>query len=1226
MKTFHKKPMARAAELAKRRSTVYALNRTVSGRKDKNTKAKKKKTKNKPNIIRGKEVSVRLASDSRQIIYGRMKVGGTVTFVATNSDSKAYLITGDSTDQNQVVWTARTGGVAGNTITVEITLTGTFAATTVTVVSSTRIQIRLKSTSGNSNVTSAQLITAVRANASANALVAVQKLDANHNGLVFNILETALSYGGGTWLHQVITLAGHEVEEVSAVYLNNEQVTFGSTPDSRWGTGKWTGRVFQASMLGASDQPAQPDLIGQLPTLWSTDDRQRGCALSYLILVWDQNTFPSGNPEVSYLMKGKKCYDPRTATTVWTQNAALIWADFYTNSIYGMGVPYSLIDEPTLIQAANDCEEVVTLFGGGTEYRYTINGVFDTSESKETILEEILAAMGADLVIAGNKRYLYVAKYRTPESRTLTQDDLAGAVSLTTHISRGDTFNCIHGTFANPQDDYKEADIPAVKNATYIAADGGIERWEDVTLNFVTSGAQAQRLIRIDLERIRQGLMLKFPANIMGLQYKPLDNVNVLLPDIFGASPKLFEVVETEIRIDENGNSGVDLLMKETAVGVFDDVDDVTIDQAPNSTLPDPFTVPALASLVLASGTAHLYIRLDGTVQARLKASWTASTNEFVIVGGQIEVQAKRSSESVYTTQALIGGSQDSYYILDVQDSISYDVRIRAINSIGVESSWTTVTGHTVVGKTQPPSDVTGFTATLESFGIKFVWNAIADLDADLYEIRVGAGSWAAATTIFTGRGTNFTWEFKTAGSYVFWIKAIDTTGNYSTNADFENITILAPGIPASFAISIVAENAVFTWSPPATGSFAIKEYEIRYGASYGAGALVAVVTANNFTLPVNWGGARTFWIAGRDVAANTGTSTSVTTTIATPNPVQNLVSWQLNSNILLDWEDPAVGISPPTLPVQQFKIYKGDTFAGSTYLGNIYGSFVTYLERVGGTFTYWVVAVDTAGNVSAETATTIVVSTPSNFFIRDSQLLVPSTLSSTNVVVGGSADALYEDPNTIWAPVTLDTWDDWFTTNGWNTIQDAIDAGFDPWLSPTPSTATITFKVDYGVTFSSSYIDFTWLAGVLAGTVNITPTIAESEDDITYTTYSPASQVAVSGFRYVKYTLDFAAVDTNSLDVVNEILAKISLQIEEEYGQIAVVSTDVTGTEVTMVKDFLDVQDIQATMRGVLFATVVVNFVDLPNPTSFKLLAFDQSGARLSGDASYRVIGAVNP
>ena len=68
----------------------------------------------------------------------------------------------------------------------------------------------------------------------------------------------------------------------------------------------------------------------------------------------------SGVPTPLYFVRGRTVFDPRTNTTVWSNNAALVLLDYLTNSEYGPGWSQTDdIDKPSFIAAANVCGEIV---------------------------------------------------------------------------------------------------------------------------------------------------------------------------------------------------------------------------------------------------------------------------------------------------------------------------------------------------------------------------------------------------------------------------------------------------------------------------------------------------------------------------------------------------------------------------------------------------------------------------------------------------------------------------------------------------------------------------------------------------------------------------------------------------------------------------------------------------------------------------------------------------
>jgi len=1116
----------------------------------------------KSEVIRGKEVAVRESSSAMEIIYGRMKTGGVITFIETSSDSKAYLTTGSSGNQDELVWTAQTAGTGGNAITVRIVVSGTNPTLSVSV-SGNDITVTCKSTGGVSESTATQVIAAVQASGAANALVRVQRGNQTVNGNVQAVGQTNLAYGGGTWLHMVLTLAGHYIDgsDIETLYLDNTAVTFGGAPDGRWST-NFGGRVFKAFIQGDDNQGAQGDLTNQLPTSWTSNHRQRGCGGLYLILIWDQNVFPEGLPDISVLMRGKPCYDPRTPVTQWTRNSALILCDYLTDTRFGVGIPYADIDEPSLEAAADVCDELVNLNPSGTEARYSIDGVFDASRSHSEIIEQMLAAMAGDLVYENGKWFIYAGEYRTPNTNALTIDDLRGQLQVTTHLPQTETFNHIRGTFVDPKADYHENDIPAIKNATYITADGET-RYLDIALNFVTSSGQAQRLLKIALERSRQGITVVFPAKLTALQHRVGDVVKLTLSR-YGWTDKTFEVLDSNFVMAGDGSLGVDLLLKETASGVWDwnNGEETTTDLAPNTTLPSPTDAIEPTGLTLTSGTSELDTRADGTILTRMKASWSSGADQFTIFGGTYELGYKKASTGTWSQSFTVPGYVNFHHFTDVKDGVNYDVRIRSVNSIGYASDWVYSYNHLVVGKTAAPSNVTGFAHTITDDGIKLTWTAITDLDRNEYEIRSGA-SWAAGTVIArikASDGTAFTYQYRTAGSITLRIKAIDTSGIYS------------------------AADA------------------------------------------------------------------SLSVTITGPSPVGQLKARVIDASVLLDWENGTAS----TFSVNKYSVYRGEVFASAALIGTVFGTFHTYLEQYTGTFRYWVVAEDIGGNRSTESYIHAAIVLPSDFYAVESvdmlsyvtaneySIVISEVVGSGNVsgktaffpinetAAGGIGSPWLTLINTVGA-TSLETWDQWFDNNGWTTWQDAIDDGFDGGYS-TPGTLSVGYletKRDFGSTLPSAYISaaasFTTLT--ISGTsFPITYTISTSTDDVTYTDY-PGLSAFVSDFRYVKVRVDFDASSTDQLVAIYNLILEISLTRSEETGRIQALSADNAsgGTVVTFTEDWYDVEDIQLTAEGTIAAYAVLNFTDIANPTTFKVLLYDLNGAALTGWVRYRVRGAIN-
>lgn len=822
-------------------------------------------------------------------------------------------------------------------------------------------------------------------------------------------------------LHLVVTFACHECESVEKLFLDGEEVIFGASPDPRWSTGirKKDGtivpadhKVFMSPSLGHVDQAVNGDLTTQLPSLWTSAHRQRGRAHVYLILVWDATIFPDGLPEIELEVKGKKCYDPRLSGGAggyaWTENAALITADYLMDTSYGLKVPLANIDSTILTSAANSCDTSMTLLDASTEARWRINGVIQASDSPQNILETMAAHMAGNIVFVNGKWRILPAEWRS-SVLTITEDDVLGDIRVTSGASRKDLFNRVRGTFTDSRNDYIEADFPPVKNDFYKSLDNNEEIWEDVQLPLCVTASQAQRICKIELERVRAGLTVSFLASLRVFEAAPGDTISITNTRM-GWSAKTFEVEETSLVVEEdsqgNPRFAVQVTAKETAAAVYDFSSyETSYDISPNTNLPNPFIVGAPSGLTLESGTDHLVLLRDGTVITRIKVSWTPPGDAFVTSGGFILVEYKKSSASDWIEITPTPGASTFAYIGDVEDGVLYDVRIRAKNAAGIVGAYISRFNYTVVGKTEPPSNVQGFTGAILGYGVRLSWDSVPDPDVSEYEIRIGSATeaWEDANLVVRTRTTTYIAELRLQGNYRFLIKAIDSTGNYSQTAAIVSMNIPVPDAPI-VDLSLEGDTLVFRWTVP-TSTFAIDQYEVTYGVvtetnptpTYEASISLATIKGTTLRSRINWSGTRFFWVAAKDVAGNLGTPFLVTMTIEVPG-ITGLHADVVDNNVLLYWSE-----DRGTLPISKYYVYKGAAYETAEGKGVVTGTFIGLFETTGGTYTYWVVAEDSAGNKGIPQPITLRVSQPPDYVLRTNGTVDPREAQvCTNVFIEG--------------------------------------------------------------------------------------------------------------------------------------------------------------------------------------------------------------------------------
>lgn len=90
------------------------------------------------------------------------------------------------------------------------------------------------------------------------------------------------------------------------------------------------------------------------------------------------------------------------------------------------------------------------------------------------------------------------------------------------------------------------------------------------------------------------------------------------------------------------------------------------------------------------------------------------------------------------------------------------------------------------------------------------------------------------------------------------------------------------------------------------------------------------------------------------------------------------------------------------------------------------------------------------------------------------------------------------------------------------------------------------------------------------------------------------------------------ASVNLSLIEYYN-LTVRLDVKKAVDSGVVVAVSTDVSGTPVLFNKAFKDVDSVVATVQEVANFQVVVDFVDVPNPTGFSVYVFNAAGTRVT-------------
>lgn len=495
-----------------------------------------------------------------------------------------------------------------------------------------------------------------------------------------NVIPPLSSGSSGRYLHQVLALAVHEVDSYESVYFNQEEIpnssigaVTGSDSDGAVSTGTYAGAAWIRRYRGTATQTVDYILNAAFPSAFTSDFRGRGIAYVALRYDWGKGkVFTSGVPTVTAIVRGKRCYDPRLDTSpganptnasyiAWTSNPALIWAD-YIMADYGFAEPASTVDWDSVVSAANVCDALVNIPGGGTQARYTFNGVLLTNVDPYENLKAIVNAMMGKMAYSNGKRRVFAGAWRAPEFSIAQSDWLRINAVQTTAPRDASRFNAVVTYIVDPDRNWQRTETYRRVSETYKSADGGERIYIEMEQPHCTNRYEGQRKGEFLLRQSRNGVKVagSLPPRFMKL--RTWDNVSVTFAEL-GWNGKTFTVAVCTPKPD----GSVDVVLVEEQSSDWTDLSASEYDAPSTSALPSTNpTAPAAPD--------HFSLQLIGNT---ILAEWTSGS---VVPAGTIyQLWAAPFSLSHVDSKTLIREGDFTAMTLPLATSSPYWYQVRAI-------------------------------------------------------------------------------------------------------------------------------------------------------------------------------------------------------------------------------------------------------------------------------------------------------------------------------------------------------------------------------------------------------------------------------------------------------------------------------------------------------------------------------------------------------------------
>jgi hypothetical protein len=635
-------------------------------------------------------------------------------------------------------------------------------------------------------------------------------------------LAAGASYTGAGPLANVTAwdAAGTTVQSESENYFNGRAVAYALSNANKTITNnsafaaifslevsETRGSVRISKFLGTPTQTTDPWLLANVgtgagTTKWTAADRLQGLAGVVVTLDLEDGAFQGGPPAILVDVSGHKLYDPRTATTAYSTNPALVARDYLTSEL-GFNCQAADIDDAYIIAAANACDALVSI-DASMQATYTCNGTVNSDAGREAVLDDLAECMAGQIVYGA--AWQVIAGAWVPPVMDLTDDDLHGQVGV---VQAGagidDVFNGLRVQHIPAGSAVPDEPVPYAV-AAFVTADGA-PLWADVQLPYTNSAQRCRNIARVLTERARASQVLRVPCKLRAWPLQVGDRVRLTSAE-YGLTAATYRVTDWQFNL----NTPVVLTLQADAASIYDQADAVTAAVTPSSSLPPPWVVPEITGLVASSGTAELLRRGDGSVQARIRVGWDRVVNPYINDGaGRIEVRWRRpqvAARNVWQSAQVTGGDTGTW--LDgVAEGELVVITVVAVNSFGVAGG-AAITSHTVIGKSAAASNVASLAGAASAGVLTWTWRDNTDLDHAYTEVRATDAGWGLGSPAPLWRGNTTSWQepVAAAGAVTRYLRHVDTTGHPSAASATATVNVTSARLAVPPSAVTAAQNA----------------------------------------------------------------------------------------------------------------------------------------------------------------------------------------------------------------------------------------------------------------------------------------------------------------------------------------------------------------------------------------------------------------------------------
>ncbi len=603
-------------------------------------------------------------------------------------------------------------------------------------------------------------------------------------------------------LYQLVMVSHGEITSFEECWVDSEAVTLDASGDVE--AGKPSECVNVQTRDGSALGGDYADLLAEFAT-WDAGRKLTNQATFLAQMKAPKGNdfskvFPkSYNTTLQWVIHGQAVYDPRTDSTAYSDNAALVIAHFLTHED-GFKIDAADINWDSVSAMADVADEAVPQLEGGTAPRLRLWGYWTLDEPPSDVLDRMHASSGIRAYEMQDGRIgLIGGSFGTPAC-TITAKDIK-EIQTSEAISEREGYNVLRVLHMDAEQKYTVTEVDPWRDDARLAIEGEIVK--EYELSMCPNRAQARRLAKeqfhddnrakVSIITNNGGLKARFPRehaqrHTILLDYQPEDGSGRVIQGEYEVLDHEFDPIELQCRID--------LAKVDRASGEWtpEEAGDppTPLPETSNSEAPELSTVFSQRVLQASAGNRIAVLEVDavpiaGRDDIALEAQYRSVTYDDggsegipeTVYGPWVDMQA-----TGYTAQS---GA--------VEDGQDYNARARFDGVFYEPDEWENLGTITVQIDATAPGAPSELFASNGTGRVNLNWR---NPNGEFYELRVyrsDTAVFADAALVGTtggvaGQISEFSDDTITAATeYNYWVAAANVSGVEGSPAGPANIT-----------------------------------------------------------------------------------------------------------------------------------------------------------------------------------------------------------------------------------------------------------------------------------------------------------------------------------------------------------------------------------------------------------------------------------------------------